>query len=933
MRTYNGHFAISPICEIVILTIAGLLLHCWMPSTLHAQVIPQRVAQTTPSWSIIGPFPNIGGSGIGLKLSAEDPRDTSSSFLNLWGGQSRWHPYRGLEMLGWVNLTDHAPDVPCMFLARTYVYSPSTRAVRIELGVSGAARFYMNDSLLAAFDDDVFARNGSVTMACTLWKGWNRIHVRIGRDVMPFLSFALRITDSTGSDMADVTYATAPQTITKQHAPFQLLSRKTQEIDTTFQRDPRVVRMLRQAVLSDTLGPGHLRRAAWAAYNTSSLDTALLLARTALTVIQEDASLWLLKGLIYKAKGMADSANVFVERSLEIDPGSIQALRTSLNFMIRRNPLDEIPRLDIDSIAAAALRMPASDSFEIETVLLDMQQAVIFGSTSLQRITAVIRINSLDSLMKLPLPKRFGDDAPGWQKLTVLSGSGDQRVIDMTDADASLDGLTPGDVIVYSAERWQRDSLFTQFTYVDLPISPRVPTRRVRTSIIVPLTDNYSFNIRNYTPSQSEIETPSGMLFMWEAANVPAIVPESFMPPIADYTPRIDLSTSPGWWVLIRHMQSAFERRLQPCDQLRSVVDSLLPSDKKWSPDVVATRISHWVIKSITLQPQAGLSLPPNRACDVLALRSGTVADRVILASAMMAERGVEALPTLVKTNCNVSFSEPAVSMPFDHMILLLPGDTSANMIDLSFRTVPLGVVPPSIENAFAASISYRMRDPVRLPKRFMAKRSFNASTQMSFDTVGWITSRSQIRATDFDSTAIMMMARSFAPAGELSPDADVRHDSTWISSTKNEPFSPTCNIVLRNRVMADSTQDTITIRPRWMSMPSFPLLAMDAPSRTYPVILSASHDSVSSEVIITAPKGYTFAKPLPKGSFTLPSISYSISSTLKGQTLRLKRIVKVNSNTVLPSDYPAFRNAHGQMLNLDRMPIRLQRTSSGRRR
>lgn len=932
-QTGYGQFTISVTSGLTRLFWSISLLAVGLICDVRAQVRPERSSESTPAWAIIGPFANFGGSGILRRTPPEDINDTSSAFENLWGGVTRWHPYRGTDLLGWVNLTDHAPDVACVYVARTYVYVPTTRKVRLELGVSGAARFFVNDSLLIGFDDDVFARSGSTVASCTLWQGWNKIHVRVGRDVMPFLSFALRATDESGSALAGVTFSSEPQTVTKQFAPFEILSRNSAAIDTTFQRDSRIIRMLRQAVESDSLGAERLRQAAWAAHGAMALDTALLLTRSALSVMQEDASMWLLKGLIHSAKGETDSAASAIERSLEIDPGDIRARIASFNALHRRNPLDEISSFDVDSIAAAALREPVTDSLALETILLDMQQALIFGSTSLQRVNTVIRVHSIDSLAQLPLPKRFDTATEGWQKLMILSTNGDQRTIDLRRNDASLDGVAAGDVIVYSAQKWHRDSIFTRYGHVNLSLSPVSHTRLARIALIVPLTDSYQFKIHNFDPVQTDVETPSGMLFTWTANNVPPVVQEVFMPPMIDYVPHVELSTFPGWNVVVRQMKDAFGRRLQSCDQVRRLVDSLLPPDRKWKKEVVATTVARWVITSIAPQPGSSLAYTPHRACDVLALRSGTTADKVMLASTMMAERGVEAIPTLIKSSSNLTYNEPTVSMPFDHMILVLPGDSSAQMIDLSFRPVPYGVAPASVENAFALPISDRMREPVRLHKRFITPRSFIVTTRMQIDTVGWITSRTSLHARDFDSSAITQIARSFAPSGMPMKDAQMIVDSTWITPTKNETASPTCNIVMRSRTMADSTQDTIIIRPRWMMMPSFPMMPLDQPRRVHPLVLQPAHDSVSSEVVITAPKGYTFAKPLPSASFKLPSITYSITSTLKGQTLRLRRSVVVHSTYVEPAEFPAFRDAHRKMLEMDRMLVKMQRPPGKRRR
>lgn len=913
--------------------VASWIVACWaLPCNLSAQSEPQKVAGASPVWSITGPFANVGGSGVLRRTPPEDPRDTSRSFTNIWGGRTGWHTYRGVDMLGWVNLTDHAPDMACLFVARTYVYVPSTRRVRFELGVSGAARFFVNDSLLAAFDDDVFARSSSVTMSGTLWKGWNKIHVRIGRDVMPFLSFSLRLSDSTGSVMNDVDFSTAPQPVSKQFAPFELVSRKSSDIDTTFQRDSRIIQTLRRAVSKDTLGIGRLREAAWAAFMASSPDTAMILTRTALSAVQEDVSMWRLKGLIHQAKGAIDSALDCLTRAIEIDPGDIATRRALLAIPGQRSPFADVSQFDIDSIAASALRDVQKDSAAIETILLDVQHAVIFGSTSVQRITSILRVNSLDSLDQVPLPKRFLDPALGKQSLTIISGSGEQRSIDLESEDASFDGLAQGDVIVYSAEKWQRDLMFTRYAHVDVSVGSVTPTRRARVSIMVPLTDGYQFKIHNLDPIQSELETPSGMLFTWTVENLQPVASEPFMPPIIDFLPRIELSTFPGWSTVIRHMQDAFQRRLQPCSELRNLVDSLLPPETKWNKEDIATTIAHWVINSIAVIPAPSLAFTPHRACDVLAMRRGTAADKVMLASAMMAERGVEAIPTLVKTMSNITYKEPTVSMPFDHMVLVLPGDTSAQMIDLSFRPVPLGLAPISIENAFAMPVSSRMRDPVRLHKRFMMKRSFITSTEMTFDTSGLSTSHMMIRANDFDSAAIRLMARSFMSPEDIQPDDGMSVDSTWISTAKNDPRRATCHLIVRNRIIADSLQDTITIKPRWMSMPSYPMFPLMEERRSYHLVLPAAYDSVSSEMIITAPKGYTFAKPLPKTSIKLPSITYTITSSLKGQTLRLRRTVVIHSTFVDPLEYGAFRDAHRQMIEQDRAPVRLQRSARKRR-
>jgi hypothetical protein len=360
-------------------------------------------------------------------------------------------------------------------------------------------------------------------------------------------------------------------------------------------------------------------------------------------------------------------------------------------------------------------------------------------------------------------------------------------------------------------------------------------------------------------------------------------------------------------------------------------VDRLLPPGVKWPKEIVAQTISRFVIDSISLSSDGASLTAPRRACDVLQLRSGSAADKVVLAATMMAERGVEAVPALVNTEASITYKEPVPSFPFDHVILVLPGDTRAHMIDLTARTQPFGMVPRTIEDRFAAPIGERMRDPVRLHKRYINRREFHTTARLVFSDARIANGEFTIRSADFDSTSALMMRRMFtsSAAADLSP----AYDSAWITPTKKNPETPTIHMRGRVQVTADSSADTIMVRPQWMNLPCYQMALYDLERRTYPLDLAAEYDSVTAEIVIVPPPGYAFVKPPAAVSIKLPSISYSYSATIKGKSLRLQRSIVVHKGLVEPADYPEFRKAHLTMLSSDLAPVILVRQGAGSRR
>lgn len=900
---------------------------------LGQQSKPPAIESMITDWSVVGPFANVGGTGVVRRSLPELDSDTATSFENMWGGVARWNPYHAADLFGWVNLTGHSPTKSCLFLARTGINSPREERVHLRLGLIGAARLYLNDSLIAAVDDDVFARSSSMTISCVLAQGWNTLRIRIGRDVMPLLSFSLAIEDTTGRPLPGITISSAMHSKSSVNPAARMQEKRRDEIDTVFQRNPDILNALRIAAAQDTSGAQWLTSQAQEHLKTGNAAAALSSAQRALSLVQELAPAWNVKGLAHYELGNRDSARICLERALEIDPGLKEAWHGSFSLLNRPNPLNEITPVDLDSLARAAVKEAVQDSRTFETIFTDVQQAILFGSTIVKRADLVLRIHATPQDGLVPLPSLLTKFPLTRRHLFVIGGDGSKRTINLDDSVGSLSGMMRGDVIVYRVERIVRDSTFPLFANADMGISNSSPVRRARLSIIVPSTSYYQFDVQNFAPDFSERETPFGTLFTWEARDVPEMVPEPYMPPAETYAPFIAFGTCRGWKSVNSYAEDSYARRLQPCDELRSLVERLLPSQVKWSKEAIVQSISKWVIDSLVLVDDPATVLSPNRACDVLHRRSGSAADKVVLAATMMTERGIEAIPTLVNTSSGFSYRIPSPSLPYDHAVLVLPAERRVHMIDLSARTMPFGIVPRSIEESFAMALSPRMRDPLLIPRGYINPREFYARSVITFEDIGTATHDVAFRASDYDSSAMMSTRDRITNPSDA--DVERKCDTAWITAATNSPLTPTLHMrgTLKSYFQVSPSKDTCSFLPMWTTTSMYQDTPYDLERRAFPLVFEAAHDSTTEEILIVPPKGYRFAKPLPTVNYSLPSMRYSHTSVMSGKNLLLRRTVVLHKSRVEPADYPAFREAHRSMIKIDTTPVVLIRTGKPRRK
>lgn len=193
----------------------------------------------------------------------------------------------------------------------------------------------------------------------------------------------------------------------------------------------------------------------------------------------------------------------------------------------------------------------------------------------------------------------------------------------------------------------------------------------------------------------SKKEGKNNNTYRWEAKEIPPIIPEPEMPPLAELSPLIRVSTFSSWeefgkwWWALASGQMVLDKNIK--EQVRELV-----KDKKTDDEKIAA-IFDWVIRSTRyVGLEFGIhGFKPYRTTEVLSRGFGDCKDKATLLYVMLEEAGVDAAIALVRTRgsgeINPSFP---FQFLFDHAIAAVPSrnlflDGTVDYLD--YNTLPTG--------------------------------------------------------------------------------------------------------------------------------------------------------------------------------------------------------------------------------------------------
>ncbi len=159
-------------------------------------------------------------------------------------------------------------------------------------------------------------------------------------------------------------------------------------------------------------------------------------------------------------------------------------------------------------------------------------------------------------------------------------------------------------------------------------------------------------------------------VYTWEVKDMPEIISEPLMPPWADISPFIMVSSFSDWAEISRWFQKLAKDQFQPDEAIKQKVAELTADAA--TPEEQARRIFNFVASEIRyVGLEYGVSgYKPHKATEIFKNKYGDCKDQATLLVSMLREVDVPAYLVLLSTRDNGRVEEDIPMLQFDHCIV-----------------------------------------------------------------------------------------------------------------------------------------------------------------------------------------------------------------------------------------------------------------------
>lgn len=189
---------------------------------------------------------------------------------------------------------------------------------------------------------------------------------------------------------------------------------------------------------------------------------------------------------------------------------------------------------------------------------------------------------------------------------------------------------------------------------------------------------NEKYNSFNAELKPSLSEKLDKKIYSWKFKDIPQIVPESNMPPVAEINPTILISTFKTWQEIYDWWWALSKDKLKSDKDIKVKVLELIKGKK--SDEEKAKAIYNFCTQKIRYVAveygQAGYE--PHQAADIFRNKYGDCKDQAVLLVCMLSEAGINSSLVLIPTKENYNLNEDFPSIMFNHAIAAvhLQGET-----------------------------------------------------------------------------------------------------------------------------------------------------------------------------------------------------------------------------------------------------------------
>ncbi len=270
----------------------------------------------------------------------------------------------------------------------------------------------------------------------------------------------------------------------------------------------------------------------------------------------------------------------------------------------------------------------------------------------------------------------------------------------------SMPGLTEGAIIEYKAKKYIKKLIHGREFCESYSIQSFEPCLNKRISLTVPT--EYEINFKSYNPGYLNYElsfSPSveklknESKYTWEFKDIPEIIAEPSMPPYADITPYLCLSSFNNWSQIYEWWGKLYKEKIGTNEAIREKTQELIKG-KKTEKDK-ARAIYNWCAAKIRYvgveYGEAGFE--PHYATEIFKNKYGDCKDQVMLLISMLRYAGISAYPVLIGTRGVYPLDEGFPTLLFNHAICLAKIGEELIFLDPTGETTSFGDLPGGDQN------------------------------------------------------------------------------------------------------------------------------------------------------------------------------------------------------------------------------------------
>ena len=265
----------------------------------------------------------------------------------------------------------------------------------------------------------------------------------------------------------------------------------------------------------------------------------------------------------------------------------------------------------------------------------------------------------------------------------------------------SMPEVTAGSVIEYKVKVYQSqlpnkkdfstiywlqmdEPILWQKSKIDVPAS-----KSLRYKIV-----NASYNTFGFDMTPKVLQKANRKIYSIEFKNVPQIIPESSMPPMARANPYILFTTLESWGDIYTWWRDLYRDKIVPDAAMKAKVGEL--TKDKETPEEKLKAIYDFCAQEVryVAVEYGDAGFEPHKAAEIFANKYGDCKDKAILLISMLQAAGLEAFPVLISTQDSLDLQEDMPTLLFNHAIAATKLSNRIVFMDVTANTVVFGDLP-----------------------------------------------------------------------------------------------------------------------------------------------------------------------------------------------------------------------------------------------